>query len=181
MKKTCPLSVKARRRERERRDKRCASEVIDRCWAIARGKRMRMRRSESKKKQQVEEQGERRREVLLLGHFSKCMWPTDGLSCCPSPLAHQRTILCTYLYSKTSCCWFRLPVSRYGMPLRWVSEWVSEWVPNCMWCVQDLSFAHIGACCGGLASELFILEFVDQGFVCFLWHFFFWLAHWNAS
>jgi hypothetical protein len=42
-----------------------------------------------------------------------------------------------------------------------------------MWCVQDLSFAHIGACCGGLASELFILEFVDQGFVCFLWHFFF--------
>jgi hypothetical protein len=61
---------------------------------------------------------EEEREVSLLGHFSKCMWPTDGLSCCPSPLAHQRTILCTYLFSKTGCCWFRLPVSRYGMPLR---------------------------------------------------------------
>jgi len=49
------------KRERERRDKRCASEVTDRCWAIARGRRTRMRRSESKKKQQVEEQGGRRR------------------------------------------------------------------------------------------------------------------------
>jgi len=61
---------------------------------------------------------EEEKEVSLLGHFSKCMWPMDGLSCCPSPLAHQRTILCTYLFSKTSCYWFCLPVSRYGMPLR---------------------------------------------------------------
>jgi len=38
---------------------------------------------------------EEERKVSLLGHFSKCMWPTDGLSCCPSPLAHPRTILCT--------------------------------------------------------------------------------------
>ncbi len=44
------------------------------------------------------------REALVLGRFSKCMWPTDGLSCCPSPLAHRRTILCTYLFSKTGCC-----------------------------------------------------------------------------
>jgi hypothetical protein len=78
---------------------------------------------EEERKQEETASGRTRRaeeekKVSLLCHFSKCMWPMDGLSCCPSLLAHPRTILCTHLFSKTGCCWFRLPVSRYGMPLR---------------------------------------------------------------